>query len=58
MMTVSLRRRWVAASADATAFGELKILGITFRVFVTMAEPEMKPHRTLVMCPAAGGVYL
>lgn len=48
----------VTASADVMAFGELKGSGITLRVPVRVAEVEMKPRRTLVMQPSAGGVCL
>lgn len=44
--------------ADVMAFGEVKGSGIILRVPVRVAEVEMKPRRTLVMQPSAGGVCL
>ncbi len=46
------------APADAMAFGEVKGSWITLRVPVRVAEVEMKPRRTLVLQPSAGGVCL
>lgn len=57
MMRRRLKLR-VAATADVMAFGEVKGPGIILRVPVRVAEVEMKPHRTLVMQPSAGGVCL
>ena len=62
MTKKSLRRLSVAATVTASAavmaFGEVKGSGITLRVPVRVAEVEMKPCRTLVMWPSAGGVFL
>lgn len=59
MMRKRLKLRVVpTAPAEVMVFGAVKGSGIILRVPVRVAEVEMKPRRTLVLRPSAGGVCL